>query len=315
MYCTRRHYIPWGTCHFRCDDLIECYGGGADDSTRDGQATPTCVRWAERCRWPTLASGCMKALCGTPSQSLTSSHTMGTELLSHYSTGLGWVPTPCNSGCAVTVCCVSVYNGDVLVLVVLLLCVAEALLLPPPSCVACCRLGSFMVWPPPLTSTLGSGTSVAPRLSQRVHPSLVRVVRCSEVWDREGCGLCCTQSTHCPPMPCAAVYIHMSCLPVHSWVVYLSVSVCLSICVCAGKWKNSELQWTCIVCSLRPERVLVVVISYINTDPGHEFTELPTPNIHEQCPGGLLLSCASHPRSGEWRGRGGGCVHYKRATT
>lgn len=72
-----------------------------------------------------------------------------------------------------------------------------------------------------------------------------------------------------------------SCLPC---AVPMCLPVCLHLCclsVCVGEWENScnELQRMCIVRSLRPDRVPVVVTSYINNNLGHDFTDPPVLNM------------------------------------
>ena len=57
--------------------------------------------------------------------------------------------------------------------------------------------------------------------------------------------------------------------------------VCAYVFVYIGEWENScnELQRMCIVRSLRPDRVPVVVTSYINNNLGHDFTDPPVLNM------------------------------------
>ena len=58
-------------------------------------------------------------------------------------------------------------------------------------------------------------------------------------------------------------------------------SIFFFLSLCVGEWENScnELQRMCIVRSLRPDRVPVVVTSYINNNLGHEFTDPPVLNM------------------------------------
>lgn len=81
---------------------------------------------------------------------------------------------------------------------------------------------------------------------------------------------------------CVCKYMCLSaCLLVCLSAFLYSHNVCLSVCLCLGEWENScnELQRMCIVRSLRPDRVPVVVTSYINNNLGHEFTDPPVLNM------------------------------------
>ena len=81
-----------------------------------------------------------------------------------------------------------------------------------------------------------------------------------------------------PVSTCLSVCLSV-CMHVHMYV-YVQY-VCTYVFVYIGEWENScnELQRMCIVRSLRPDRVPVVVTSYINNNLGHDFTDPPVLNM------------------------------------
>ena len=81
-----------------------------------------------------------------------------------------------------------------------------------------------------------------------------------------------------PVSTCLSVCLSV-CMHVHMYV-YVQY-VCAYVFVYIGEWENScnELQRMCIVRSLRPDRVPVVVTSYINNNLGHDFTDPPVLNM------------------------------------